>query len=86
VTQPSDIAIIGGGIVGLARALSLSDHYPAARLLILDKEATIAAHQTGHDSGVIGQWAQSVDKTHSQSVESRRSSLGRAAAVPPRGW
>jgi len=53
VTHPSDIAIIGGGIVGLATALSLSDRYPAARLVIFDKEATIAAHQTGHNSGVI---------------------------------
>jgi len=40
VTQASDIAIIGGGIVGLATALSLSDRYPAARLVILDKECT----------------------------------------------
>src|SRR5713101_4229926 len=53
VTHASDIAIIGGGIVGLATALSLSDRYPAARLVILDKEATIASHQTGHNSGVI---------------------------------
>jgi L-2-hydroxyglutarate oxidase LhgO len=53
VTQASDIAIIGGGIVGLATAIALMDRYPRARLVILDKEATIAAHQTGHNSGVI---------------------------------
>jgi L-2-hydroxyglutarate oxidase LhgO len=53
VTQPSDIAIIGGGIVGLSTALALTDRYPAARIVILDKEATITAHQTGHNSGVI---------------------------------
>jgi len=53
VTQASDIAIIGGGIVGLATAIALMDRYPRARLVILDKEPTIAAHQTGHNSGVI---------------------------------
>ena len=53
VTQASDIAIIGGGIVGLATAIALMDRYPRARLVILDKESTIAAHQTGHNSGVI---------------------------------
>ena len=36
-----------------ATALSLSDRYPAARLVILDKESTIAAHRTGHNSRVI---------------------------------
>jgi L-2-hydroxyglutarate oxidase LhgO len=53
VTRGQDIAIIGGGIVGLATALSLSDRYPHARVVVLDKEPTIAAHQTGHNSGVI---------------------------------
>ena len=53
MTRGQDIAIIGGGIVGLATALSLSDRYPHARVVVLDKEPTIAAHQTGHNSGVI---------------------------------
>ncbi|HYB44048.1 MAG TPA: L-2-hydroxyglutarate oxidase [Candidatus Methylomirabilis sp.] len=53
MTRGQDIAIVGGGIVGLATALSLSDRYPQARVVILDKEPTIAAHQTGHNSGVI---------------------------------
>ncbi len=51
MTQPSDIAIICGGNVGLATALALTDRYLAAR--IVNKEATIAAHRTGHNSGVI---------------------------------
>ena len=42
MTQPSDIAIIGGGIVGLATAIALIDRYPRARLVILDKESKIA--------------------------------------------
>jgi L-2-hydroxyglutarate oxidase len=46
VTQASDIAIIGGGIVGLATALALTDRYPRARLVLLDKEPKIGAQAT----------------------------------------
>src|SRR3972149_4560872 len=53
VTQASDIAIIGRGIMGLATPIALTDRYPRARLVLLDKEPKIAAHQTGHNSGVI---------------------------------
>jgi (S)-2-hydroxyglutarate dehydrogenase len=48
-----DIAIIGGGIVGLATARAILDGTPRARLVILEKERDIAQHQTGHNSGVI---------------------------------
>lgn len=48
-----DIAVVGGGIVGLATTLALTDQHPRARLAILDKEPRIATHQTGHNSGVI---------------------------------
>jgi L-2-hydroxyglutarate oxidase len=48
-----DIAIIGGGIVGLATGLALSRNAPKARLLILEKENAWGYHQTGHNSGVI---------------------------------
>ena len=48
-----DIAIIGGGIVGLATALELSKQYPRYRIGVLEKEGELAAHQTGHNSGVI---------------------------------
>jgi len=47
-----DVAIIGGGIVGLGTALALSEQ-TAARLVVLEAEGTLAAHQTGHNSGVI---------------------------------
>ena len=53
MAQAADIAIIGGGIVGLATALTLTDTVPRARLVILDKEPRLASHQTGHNSGVI---------------------------------
>jgi len=48
-----DIIIIGGGIVGLATALRLLESKPGLKLAILEKEAGVAQHQTGHNSGVI---------------------------------
>ena len=48
-----DLTIIGGGILGLATALKLIRAHPSLRLLILEKEAEIARHQTGNNSGVI---------------------------------
>ena len=48
-----DIIIIGGGIVGLATAYKLNVKYPTKKILVLEKEAEVAAHQTGHNSGVI---------------------------------
>ena len=48
-----DIAIIGGGIVGLSSAMALSQQLPGCSLLLLEKEKGLARHQTGHNSGVI---------------------------------
>ena len=48
-----DFCIIGGGIVGLASALALLERRPGAGLVLLEKEAGVARHQTGHNSGVI---------------------------------
>ena len=48
-----DIAVIGGGIVGLSFAMQAVEQFPHLRLLILEKEAGVARHQTGHNSGVI---------------------------------
>ncbi|BAZ46037.1 FAD dependent oxidoreductase [Chondrocystis sp. NIES-4102] len=45
--------IIGGGIVGLSTAMALTQKFPTAKIALLEKEATWAAHQTGHNSGVI---------------------------------
>ena len=47
------IAILGGGIVGLATAVNLTERYPARRVLVLEKEAAVGEHQTGHNSGVL---------------------------------
>ena len=48
-----DVAIIGGGIVGLATAYRLTDQYPDTSVVVLEKEDRVAAHQTSHNSGVI---------------------------------
>ena len=48
-----DVAIVGGGIVGLACAYELSLRHPRLKVAVLEKEKALAAHQTGHNSGVI---------------------------------
>lgn len=48
-----DVIIIGGGIIGLATAMELLKNNPHLSLAILEKEDSIAKHQTGHNSGVI---------------------------------
>jgi L-2-hydroxyglutarate oxidase LhgO len=48
-----DIAIVGGGIVGLATGRELLARHPHLKLIVLEKEDILASHQTGHNSGVI---------------------------------
>lgn len=48
-----DVILIGGGIVGIATAWKLQQRFTDAKILVLEKEAALAAHQTGHNSGVI---------------------------------
>ena len=48
-----EIAIIGGGIIGLATARELLRRLPGTRLVVLEKEKALGRHQTGHNSGVI---------------------------------
>jgi L-2-hydroxyglutarate oxidase len=48
-----DIIVVGGGIVGLAAAYKINSKYPNKKILVLEKEKEVAAHQTGHNSGVI---------------------------------
>ncbi len=51
--QQTDIIIIGGGIVGLATAYQFTLDYPLLKITLLEKEQQLAAHQTGHNSGVL---------------------------------
>ncbi|HYE94930.1 MAG TPA: L-2-hydroxyglutarate oxidase [Rubricoccaceae bacterium] len=48
-----DVAIIGGGIVGLATAFRLQEARPGVRLVVLEKEGAVGLHQTGRNSGVL---------------------------------
>jgi len=52
-SSPYDIAVIGGGIVGMSFAMQAAEAFPGARLIVLEKEDGLARHQTGHNSGVI---------------------------------
>ena len=51
--QSFDVIVIGGGIVGLASAYSVLEQNAGLRLVVIEKENTLAAHQTGRNSGVI---------------------------------
>ncbi|MEM6724175.1 MAG: L-2-hydroxyglutarate oxidase, partial [Bacteroidota bacterium] len=53
MSQGYDVTIIGAGIVGLATAWQIRQQYPQLRMLILEKEAAVAQHQSSHNSGVI---------------------------------
>lgn len=48
-----DFLVAGAGIVGLSTAYKLTKKFPDASILVLEKEDRVAAHQTGHNSGVI---------------------------------
>jgi L-2-hydroxyglutarate oxidase len=48
-----DLAVIGGGIVGLSTAMQMTERFPGLAVAVLEKEPALASHQTGHNSGVI---------------------------------
>lgn len=51
--EHSDVVIVGGGIVGLATAMTLGQRHPDLRFTVVEAERRVAAHQTGHNSGVL---------------------------------
>jgi 2-hydroxyglutarate dehydrogenase len=51
--QPWDVVVVGAGILGLATTRELLLRRPATRVLVLEREPAIAAHQTSHNSGVV---------------------------------
>jgi (S)-2-hydroxyglutarate dehydrogenase len=53
MSDDATVIVIGGGIVGLSTAMALVQGTPALRPVVLEKETTLASHQTGHNSGVI---------------------------------
>lgn len=52
-TERFDVVVVGGGIIGLATAYQLLASKPHLRIAILEKEAELATHQSGHNSGVL---------------------------------
>jgi (S)-2-hydroxyglutarate dehydrogenase len=48
-----DLAVIGGGIVGLSTAMQMTERFPGVSVAVLEKEPALARHQTGRNSGVI---------------------------------
>jgi 2-hydroxyglutarate dehydrogenase len=53
VPATADVAVVGGGILGLACAAELLRRRPGCRLVLLEKESELAQHQTSHNSGVV---------------------------------
>ena len=53
MTDRFDVVVVGGGILGLATARAIAESRPDLRLAVLEKEAELATHQTGHNSGVL---------------------------------
>ena len=52
-TRQYDVAIVGGGIIGLSTAMQLLERSPDLSIAVIEKEERLAQHQTGHNSGVI---------------------------------
>jgi L-2-hydroxyglutarate oxidase len=51
--ERADVAVVGGGIVGLATARAILRADPRRSVVVIEKEATVGAHQSGRNSGVI---------------------------------
>jgi L-2-hydroxyglutarate oxidase len=52
-SQDFDVTVVGGGILGLSVAYKIVNRHPRLRVCVLEKEASLASHQTSHNSGVI---------------------------------
>jgi len=53
MSPPTSFLIVGGGLVGLATAYRLLERFPRASITLLEKEPTVGAHQSTHNSGVL---------------------------------
>jgi L-2-hydroxyglutarate oxidase len=51
--ERADVVVVGGGIVGLATARAILRSRPASSVVVVEKEASVGAHQSGRNSGVI---------------------------------
>ncbi len=53
MSREFDVVVVGGGIVGTATAMAVAQNHPKASVLVVEAEKELAAHQTGHNSGVM---------------------------------
>ena len=53
IDRQYDVVVVGGGIIGLATSMKLTQDFPNLKVALLEKEKEGAQHQTGHNSGVI---------------------------------
>ncbi len=53
IDRQYDVIVVGGGIIGLATSMKLTQDFPNLKVAVLEKEEEVAQHQTGHNSGVI---------------------------------
>ncbi len=53
MSMSNDVIVIGGGVVGLSVAREATQRFPRMRVIVLEKEARVGTHQSGHNSGVI---------------------------------
>lgn len=53
VSERRDVCVVGAGLIGLAVAHALVERFPGISILVVDKESGVAAHQSGHNSGVV---------------------------------
>ena len=53
IDRQYDVVVVGGGIIGLATSMKLTQDFPNLKVAVLEKEKEVAQHQTGHNSGVI---------------------------------
>ena len=53
IDRQYDVVVVGGGIIGLATSMKLTQDFPKLKVAVLEKEKEVAQHQTGHNSGVI---------------------------------
>jgi len=53
MSTPQRVLVIGGGLAGLATAYRFEQRFPEAKVTVLEKEAGVGKHQSGHNSGVL---------------------------------
>lgn len=53
MSAPADLVVVGAGLVGLGVAREYLRRHPGAEVVVIEKEADVAAHQSGHNSGVV---------------------------------